>query len=149
EQLEISSELAGETRQPLLHRVAAKRQSAVAADRDDAVKEVLVGFGAKNWRGGKDRRRLRAVEGDDPLLSGPACEGAPILHSEELRSIALLGGPCMWYERVPVLAPAPEDHLVGLKEIANVAEEPVEDREILRRLRSLDREQDLSLQRLC
>ena len=51
-------------------------------------------------------------------------------------------------ERVALLAPTPEDRLVGLDEITDVAQQAVEHREIFRRFGALDGEQDVSLERV-
>src|SRR5204862_2267448 len=95
----------------------------------------------------EERRFIATVDGDDTFLRRPARERSPLLHAEEFRARAVFRRPGLWYDRVPVFTPSPEDRLVGLNEIADVSKEPVEDLEILRCFRAFDGEQDVAFER--
>jgi hypothetical protein len=79
-----------------------------------------------------------AVELHDALLRAPPHQRAPCTQIEERGSRFALGRPSVGNEHLSLLEPAPEDDLLGTALISNVAKQPPEHGEILRRLSRLE-----------
>src|SRR6185437_6152099 len=104
---------------------------------------------AAQHRRRREHRRVFSIASKlhDVRLGAPANQRAPRAHVEKARPLHALGRPRGRHEGLTGFEPAPEDRLVGAREISNVAQQPVEHFEIARRLFRLEHLPDVAAER--